>query len=67
MSENMKFIEEIIKHPNDPALRRVFADWLEEQGECERAKVVCQQAEETNWWVFGEAVMGVGYVNVRTV
>lgn len=41
------FIQAIIEHPDDDLAREVFADWLEEQGEVDRATFIrleCQAA-----------------------
>src|SRR5262249_7072625 len=40
MSDEASFLQTIIANPEDDAPRLVFADWLEEQGQAERAEVI---------------------------
>jgi uncharacterized protein (TIGR02996 family) len=44
--DNKTFLDAITANPSDLALRRVYADWLEEQGECEKAVMHRWLAEE---------------------
>lgn len=39
------FLQALIEHPDDDALRLVFADWFEEHGEPERAEFIRVQIE----------------------
>lgn len=36
----MSFIQTILERPDDPGPRLVFADWLEEQGECKASEML---------------------------
>lgn len=47
MSDNTAqgFLDVILAHPDDDAPRLVFADWLEEQGDCDRAEFIRIQIE----------------------
>lgn len=45
MTAHDQFLQTIIANPDDDAPRLVFADWLEEQGECERAEFIRVQVE----------------------
>jgi len=45
MSLQEPFLQAIIEHPDDDAPRLVFADWLEEQGQTERAEFIRVQCE----------------------
>jgi uncharacterized protein (TIGR02996 family) len=40
MTEHDAFLQTIIESPDDDALRLVFADWLDEHGEAERAELI---------------------------
>ena len=45
MSERAAFISAVINNPDDDTRRLAFADWLQEQGEADRAEFVrCQIA-----------------------
>jgi len=39
MLSDISFLRTILAHPDDDGPRLVFADWLEERGECERAEL----------------------------
>jgi len=41
MNERESFMRAIATSPDDDAVRLVFADWLEENGEPERAEFIC--------------------------
>ncbi|MDY3556733.1 TIGR02996 domain-containing protein [Gemmata sp. JC717] len=45
MSDRTAFIDAILNNPNDDTARLVFADWLEEHGEPERAEFIRVQIE----------------------
>ncbi|HEY7158160.1 MAG TPA: TIGR02996 domain-containing protein [Gemmataceae bacterium] len=47
MSDNLarSFLEDITAHPDDDAPRLIFADWLEEQGDSDRAEFIRVQVE----------------------
>ncbi|QEG29765.1 hypothetical protein GobsT_45630 [Gemmata obscuriglobus] len=45
MSDRTAFIDAILNNPNDDTARLVFADWLEEHGEPERAEFIRAQIE----------------------
>ena len=38
MTDPAAFLRAIIANPDDDGPRLVYADWLEERGECERAE-----------------------------
>ena len=40
MSDNEAFVRAIAEHPDDDAPRLVYADWLEEHGQPERAEFI---------------------------
>lgn len=50
MTDRENFVASIIEEPGDDTRRLVFADWLEENGEAERAAFVRVQIELANWW-----------------
>lgn len=45
MHDERAFRREIANNPDSPAARLVYADWLEEQGECDRAEFLRLDAE----------------------
>jgi uncharacterized protein (TIGR02996 family) len=45
MSDEEAFLQKIIENPDDDAPRLVFADWLEEHGQAERAEFIRVQCE----------------------
>src|SRR5437762_553507 len=45
MTDERAFIETIREHPEDDGPRLVYADWLEERGDCERAEFIRVQIE----------------------
>lgn len=45
MIDEAAFIQTIREHPDDDGPRLVFADWLEERGQCERAEFIRVQIE----------------------
>ncbi len=45
MTEHEPFLRTIIERPDDDGPRLVYADWLEEQGECDRAEFIRVQCE----------------------
>ena len=47
MSDNLArgFLEDITAHPDDDAPRLIFADWLEEKGDSDRAEFIRVQIE----------------------
>jgi uncharacterized protein (TIGR02996 family) len=45
MIENEAFLATILEHPDEDAPRLVYADWLEEQGETDRAEFIRVQIE----------------------
>jgi uncharacterized protein (TIGR02996 family) len=45
MPNEATFIQTIREHPDDDGPRLVYADWLEEQGECDRAEFIRVQIE----------------------
>lgn len=53
MTDREKFIRAICERPEDDLPRLVFADWLEENGESERAKVIRDQIESGESETFG--------------
>jgi uncharacterized protein (TIGR02996 family) len=48
MSEDESFLQAIIDRPDDDMLRLVFADWLEEHGDGDRAEFIRVQIELAN-------------------
>ena len=48
MSERAAFVSAILDNPADDTVRLVFADWLEEHGEPERAEFIRCQIEAAN-------------------
>jgi uncharacterized protein (TIGR02996 family) len=40
MTHDEAFLEDIIAHPEDDAPRLIYADWLEEHGQQERAEFI---------------------------
>lgn len=51
MTEREAFIRQICERPDDDTVRLVFADWLQENGEPERAEFIRDQIE----WRFGSS------------
>lgn len=49
------FIDDIIEHPEDDAVRLIFADWLEDHGQEERAEFIRVQCEIARMEESGEA------------
>jgi uncharacterized protein (TIGR02996 family) len=49
MSDNKArgFLEDIVAHPDDDTPRLVFADWLEDEGDGERAEFIRVQIERS--------------------
>jgi uncharacterized protein (TIGR02996 family) len=45
MAEHPGFLRDIIEHPDDDAPRLIYADWLEENGQPERAELIRVQDE----------------------
>jgi uncharacterized protein (TIGR02996 family) len=45
MPDEAAFIQTIREHPDDDGPRLVYADWLEERGECDRAEFIRVQIE----------------------
>lgn len=45
MNQGESLLQAIFEHPADDAVRLVYADWLEENGECERAEFIRVQVE----------------------
>jgi uncharacterized protein (TIGR02996 family) len=45
MSLEQAFLSDIVEHPDDDAPRLIFADWLDEQGEADRAALIRLQIE----------------------
>ena len=46
------FLDDILAHPHDDAPRLIYADWIEERGEAERAQFIRRQihnARESAW------------------
>lgn len=62
MSEHASFLASIIAAPDDDGPRLIFADWLEEQGERERAEFIRVQCELAKGNDFGG---GRGYAAHR--
>lgn len=56
MSERAAFISAIIKNPDDNTARLVFADWLEENGEPERAEFIRLQIKAKELLNDGEMI-----------
>lgn len=48
MTDHQPFLDAICASPGDDAPRLIFADWLEEHGECERAEFIRIQLELAN-------------------
>jgi uncharacterized protein (TIGR02996 family) len=48
MTDEQALFQTILEHPDDDAPRLVFADWLEEHGQAERAEFIRLQIEVTN-------------------
>jgi len=45
------FLEDIIAHPRDDAPRLIYADWLDDHGQGERAEFIRQSALLANIWL----------------
>lgn len=45
MSESSHFLEQILAEPSEDAPRLVYADWLEEHGDADRAELIRLQCE----------------------
>src|SRR5579872_2345684 len=45
MTKNEAFLQAICENPDDDTVRLVYADWLEENGEAERAAFIRKQCE----------------------
>lgn len=45
MNQGESLLQAIFEHPADDAVRLVYADWLEENGDCERAEFIRVQVE----------------------
>jgi uncharacterized protein (TIGR02996 family) len=45
MTEDEAFLQDIVAHPDDDAPRRVYADWLEDHGDGDRAAFIRAQCE----------------------
>jgi uncharacterized protein (TIGR02996 family) len=46
MNHEQAFLEDVIAHPDDDAPRLVFADWLDDHGQSERAELIRLQCEQ---------------------
>jgi uncharacterized protein (TIGR02996 family) len=55
MSLQQAFIADIVEHPNDDAPRLVYADWLHDNGEADRAEFIRVQCELARKRVAGGA------------
>ena len=49
MPTELDFIRAINADPDDDSPRLIFADWLDEQGECERAEFIRVQIALGGW------------------
>jgi uncharacterized protein (TIGR02996 family) len=45
MSTHEDFVQAIVANPDEDALRQIYTDWLEEQGESERADFIRGRCE----------------------
>jgi uncharacterized protein (TIGR02996 family) len=45
MSLEQAFLSDIVEHPDDDAPRLIFADWLDDQGQADRAELIRVQIE----------------------
>src|SRR4051812_18286256 len=45
MTHDEAFLKDIIEHPDDDAPRLIYADWLDEHGQTERAEFIRTQIE----------------------
>ncbi len=45
MNQEQAFLEDVIAHPDDDAPRLVFADWLDDRGDADRAELIRVQCE----------------------
>jgi uncharacterized protein (TIGR02996 family) len=52
----------ILDNPNDATRRRIYADWLEENGREDEAKVERQAAKNIEMLPMAEAMVGAGYI-----
>jgi uncharacterized protein (TIGR02996 family) len=55
MSERDAFIQALIEAPNDDTPRLIYADWLEEHGDSERAELIRVQVERARLEMDGSA------------
>lgn len=53
------FLEQITANVDDDAMRIVFSDWLEEQGECERAEFIRVQVQRASLPMWDAAQVGL--------
>jgi uncharacterized protein (TIGR02996 family) len=51
-ADELALLQEIAERPEDPAPRRVYADWLEDDGDVERASAIRLAVE--GWLAFGQ-------------
>lgn len=58
MDDHAPFIRTIHNNPDDDGPRLVYADWLEEQGECDRAELIRVQCELHAPVIIEESNMG---------
>jgi uncharacterized protein (TIGR02996 family) len=49
MTDEQALFQTILEHPDDDAPRLVYADWLEEHGDAERAEFIRVQIEAAHW------------------
>ncbi|MGF1580746.1 MAG: TIGR02996 domain-containing protein [Gemmataceae bacterium] len=75
MTTQQQLYQAILDNPDDDAPRLIFADWLEENGDTERATFIRKQIEVANWsvdhpkrmtmgdpgWDFEKSIAGGGY------
>jgi uncharacterized protein (TIGR02996 family) len=45
MTQDEAFLQDIAQQPDDESIRLIYADWLDEQGQCERAEFIRIQCE----------------------
>lgn len=50
LSDRAAMLRTILEHPEDDAPRLVYADWLDEQGEHERAEFIRDQIRGVSYW-----------------
>jgi uncharacterized protein (TIGR02996 family) len=50
MSDNTAFLRAVLEHPDDDGPRLVYADWLDEQGQADRAEFIRVQCELAADW-----------------